>query len=357
MLTHEELLRPPTVRLIHPPFNGPATGGHVYNREMLRAAVAAGFPLLSTPCRPGSLTVAALPDRAGEIVLWDSLFIRDLAGQLPVLPGVRQGLLAHYLPFRNPLLKEGERAEWRRWFDRAACRMNFLVATGESVACDLTASWPACPVSLCRPGVDLAFIESRSLRRPNRPRRTVRILTVANLLPAKRPIELLEILAGIDADWEWHLAGAAGFDPAYAAELSARIRTLDSSGRVFLHGCLDPPELARLMADMDVFASYSAWESYGMALAEATANGLPVVATAVGTAASLIRPGETGFIVPWDDAGLFRHRLKRLILDPGVRLRFSQAALNQRPRTWAQTLQDFRETPEFHSLTTSMTTS
>lgn len=343
----------PTVRFIHPPFNGPATGGHVYNREMLRIAGAAGFPLISAPCLHGMLTVPEIRNPAVEVVLWDSLFIRDhAAGSSTALSGIRQGMLVHYLPFRNPLLTWSEQADWRRGFDHVAGRMDFLIATGEMVARDLVALWPEIPVTLCQPGVDPAFIDGRSPRRPSPSSRPVRIVTVANLLPAKRPIELLEILAGIDADWEWHLAGDADFDPAYAAGLSARLRTLDSSGRVFLHGCLDPPELARLMADMDVFASYSAWESYGMALAEATANGLPVVATAVGAAASLIRPGETGFIVPWDDAGLFRHRLKRLILDPGVRLRFSQAALNQRPRTWAQALQDFRETPGFHPLAT-----
>lgn len=335
----------PTVRFVHPPFNGPATGGHVYNREMLRAAAATGFPLISTPCGPGSLTVPKIRDPAGEVVLWDSLFIQDLAGRPAALSGIRQGLLVHYLPYRNPLLTRSEQADWRGWFNHVASRMDFLVATGEMVASDLAASWPDRPVALCPPGVDPAFIECRSLRRPIQPHRPVRIITVANLLPAKRPIELLEMLVTLDAEWEWHLAGDAGFDPAYAGRLSELIRTRGCKRRVVLHGCLNPPSLARLMLGMDVFASYSAYETYGMALAEAVACGLPVVATAVGSAARLIGSNETGFIVPWDEAEQFRHVLERLIREPGLRQRFSLAALDRRPRTWDQAFQDFVRLP------------
>ena len=44
------------------------------------------------------------------------------------------------------------------------------------------------------------------------------------------------------------------------------------------------------------------WESFGVVCIEAMASGLPVVATDVGGNAELVAHGETGTIVPADDA-------------------------------------------------------
>ena len=131
--------------------------------------------------------------------------------------------------------------------------------------------------------------------------------------------ELLEVLARIDADWEWHLAGEAGLDPDYAEGLRERIRQLGLSHRVVWHGSLPPDELARQMASMDLFVSNSALESYGMALAEAAAIGLPILATAVGEAERLIVDGKTGLIIPVHEADLFEQALARLLTDRAFR--------------------------------------
>jgi glycosyltransferase involved in cell wall biosynthesis len=305
------------LRFIHPPLAGPVSGGTRYNQNLIRAAERVGLRLHSVEW-PGQTDITELLapfDARHDVLLWDSLFLSDLA-EAPDLGGwPRQGLLVHYLPFANPMLDEPERAHWRRQFQRVAQGMRFLVATGARVADGLRRRFPQCAVFLREPEVDPAFHPWRGRSRVADLMGPVRLITVANLLPAKRQRELLELLARIDADWEWHLAGEAGLDTDYAEGLRGRIQQLGLAHRVVWHGSLPPDELARRMASMDLFVSNSAFESYGMALAEAAAVGLPILATAVGEAERLVVDGKTGLIIPVARADLFAVALARLLTD------------------------------------------
>ena len=62
----------------------------------------------------------------------------------------------------------------------------------------------------------------------------------------------------------------------------------------------------------DMFALPSAYEANALALLEALAAGLPVIATSVGGAAIAVSEGETGFLVP-PDAGVIGERMNLLI--------------------------------------------
>ena len=310
-----------TLRFIHPPLAGPVTGGTRYNQNLIHAAERVGIRLDSVEW-PGQTDITELLasfDTRHDLLLWDSLFLSDLA-EAPDLRGwPRQGLLVHYLPFANPMLDEPERALWRRQFQRVAQAMLFLVATGSRVAEGLRQQFPQCKVFLREPEVDPAFHRWRGQNRVAGLMGPVRLITVANLLPAKRQRQLLEVLARIDTDWEWHLAGEAGLDPDYAEGLRKRIGQLGLSHRVVWHGSLPPDDLARQMASMDLFVSYSAFESYGMALAEAAAVGLPILATEVGEAGRLVVDGKTGLIIPVTRADLFEQALGRLLTDRAFR--------------------------------------
>ena len=310
-----------TLRFIHPPLAGPVTGGTRYNQNLIRAAKRVGIRLDSVEW-PGQTDITELLapfDARHDLLLWDSLFLSDLA-EAPDLGGwPRQGLLVHYLPYANPMLDEPERAHGLRQFQRVAQTMRFLVATGARVAEGLRQEFPQCEVFLREPEIDPAFHRWRGRSQVAGLIGPVRLITVANLLPAKRQRELLEVLARIDADWEWHLAGEAGLDPDYAEGLRERIGQLGLAHRVVWHGSLPPDELARQMASMDLFVSSSAFESYGMALAEAAAVGLTILTTAVGEAERLVVDGKSGLIIPVARFDLFEQALGRLLTDRAFR--------------------------------------
>lgn len=328
------------VLFIHPPPGQSPSGGHVFNRHLIAEAEWQGFPLEARPVVPGE--PAAGPFEPGTVVLWDSLFLEALADAPPA--GAVHGLLVHYLPFLNPLLSVEERRLWERRFERAVAGMRFLLATGRGAANLLERRYPGLPVYVCEPGVDPAFPAARRASPGPVDDGKVRIATAANLLPAKGQFELLGMLAALEhPDWEWHLAGDGSADPDYARRFLRRVEHLGLMERIVRHGILAAPELAWLLARMDLFAFPSRYEAYGMALAEAVAAGLPIIATAVGEAERLVRHGETGFVVPVEDGEGFRAGLARLVADEVLRRRFRERLAGEETRTWEQAFREFAQ--------------
>ena len=81
--------------------------------------------------------------------------------------------------------------------------------------------------------------------------------------------------------------------------LEALIANLGLEKRVTLLGGLDKHQILKLLWQADLFASTSRTETFGMAIAEALATGLPVVATRSGGPESIIRAGM-GYLVEHD---------------------------------------------------------
>ncbi len=77
-------------------------------------------------------------------------------------------------------------------------------------------------------------------------------------------------------------------------------------------------------ADLCVWPAIN--EAFGMALLEAQASGLPVVAGASGGVAEIVAPGVSGLLVPPGDAAAFAAAVRQLIVDRGLRARFAAAA-------------------------------
>jgi glycosyltransferase involved in cell wall biosynthesis len=330
------------VVFIHPPPEGRPSGGHVFNRHLIAEARRRGFPLEARSRSPGGEAAASAGSDPETLVLWDSLFLDELAHHPPAETGAIHGLLVHYLPFRNPMLGTGERRRWERRFDRAVDGMRFLLATGCGAARLLERRYPGKPVFLCEPGVDPVFTAARRIPAEPPGNRAIRIATVANLLPAKGHREVLEALAGIeDTAWQWHVVGDERPEPVYAESFRTQVDAAGLRNRIVRHGVLDTARLADLLGRMDLFALASRFEAYGMALAEAVAAGIPGVTTAVGEAERIVRHGETGFVTPLDDPERFREALARLVTDEALRRRFRQRLMEEAPRSWETVFGDF----------------
>jgi len=121
-------------------------------------------------------------------------------------------------------------------------------------------------------------------------------------------------LAG--SDWRITIAGSGQIEH-YAAMCEA----LGIGARVSFAGWVEEPETRRLLEAADLLVLPSHFECMPMAIIEAMAYGLPVVATEVGAVAEVVREGETGFLVaPRDRAGLTR-ALAALVGDRDCRSR------------------------------------
>ena len=81
-------------------------------------------------------------------------------------------------------------------------------------------------------------------------------------------------------------------------------------------------QLARLYASFDIFAHTGPYETFGQAVQEAMASGLPVVAPNAGGPVDLVSHGRTGYLVrPFEAAG-FTAAVRELAGDPERRALF-----------------------------------
>ncbi|HEY3025506.1 MAG TPA: glycosyltransferase family 4 protein [Pyrinomonadaceae bacterium] len=106
--------------------------------------------------------------------------------------------------------------------------------------------------------------------------------------------------------------------------LQRLIGELGLEKRVHRFGWLD--EIADLYCALDVFVSASHSESFGLAIAEAMACGIPVVATATEGAGEIIDDAVTGVLVPIGDANSLAQAMVRLLEDSNERKRLAEAA-------------------------------
>ncbi len=149
-----------------------------------------------------------------------------------------------------------------------------------------------------------------------------RILAVGALIPVKAYDVLLEALAKLDRAgyaFEFLLAGDGPEKPALEAQctklgLSARVR--------FLGGVENVPSL---LATGHLLVHPSRSEGLSNAILEAMAEGLPVVATAVGGTPEFLSDGKNGLLVQPDQVSELADRISQLLDNPLLRGQFGSS--------------------------------
>jgi glycosyltransferase involved in cell wall biosynthesis len=81
-----------------------------------------------------------------------------------------------------------------------------------------------------------------------------------------------------------------------------------------------------VLADADIFAMPGEIDSFGYAVLEAMAAGLPTVAVRQGAIPELVEDNKTGFLVPLGDDDAFALSLQRLAREASLRQEFGSAA-------------------------------
>ncbi len=105
----------------------------------------------------------------------------------------------------------------------------------------------------------------------------------------------------------------------------------DEGVRDNVHFLGDRGDVRALLQGLDQFVLSSLSEGYSMALLEACATGLPIVATDVGGNGEIVRDGRTGRLVPVRDPATLAGAMLALLRDP-----LQARALGQAARAWVE---------------------
>jgi glycosyltransferase involved in cell wall biosynthesis len=326
------------------------SGGNTYDRRVsldLRAfgwhvhkhAVAGTWP------RPGGATRAELARLLSgladdSVVLLDGLVacaVPDIV--VPAAERLRLAVLVH-LPLGDETgLAPGPAAELDARERTTLRAVSAVVATSEWAARRLVDHHGLAParVHVAAPGADIAPLAPGTDG-------ASRLLCVASVTPRKGQHLLVHALAAVaDGPWECLCVGGLGQDPRYVARLREQIGVAGLDDRLRLAGPQAGADLdaSYAAADLMVLPSYA--ETYGMAVTEALARGIPVLATDVGglpEAVGRTSDGDVpGILVPPGDRAALTAALRGWFRDPDLRRRLRSAARRRRGALdgWATT--------------------
>ena len=150
---------------------------------------------------------------------------------------------------------------------------------------------------------------------------------VAVLRPNKGHLELINaMLPLLRTRPTLHLVLAGGGSPVFE-QLQAHIVRSGVEDRIHLLGTRR--DVPNVLAGLDVFCLATRQEAMGTAFLEAAASGLPVIGTDVGGVGEMMRPGETGLLVPLDDGQALQNALIQLIDSPALRQKMGQAGYDR----------------------------
>ncbi|MGZ3439858.1 MAG: glycosyltransferase family 4 protein [Polyangia bacterium] len=313
------------------------SGGNLYNASLIAALRDAGARVTARELTAGE----AAHDDGPDARYWiDSLYL----DALPRLrrAGRRAHLIAHYLPSLVQLGAIPTPAQLSASEQAAlAAADGFLVPSPFMAGVLLQLGAAPRPVLVVAPGV-VAPESPVPLRDRGA---ALRAIVVANVVPNKRVLPFIDALAPslrADIRLEVTVAGSLTMDRAYSRACQERVASDPAlAAAVRFVGPIAHTELLSRVAASDLLVSPSCMESFGLALAEARALGVPIVARAGGHGAAHVDPRAGGELAESDEA--LAQACVQLAADRDElsRRRTAARAARPAPRDWAEAARDF----------------
>ena len=316
-----------------------ATGGYRYDRMIVTGLRALGWQVKVCQLHDSfpQPTAAALLEAEAELnaIADDDIVVIDglALGALPELAARHAQRLRLIGLVHHPLAQETGLSEQQALAlfisERAALRAvrRVVVTSAETAAALQHYDVAASQISIIEPGVDRP---ANARPHSGRQKSALSLLCVATLTPRKDHAALVQALAQLPhRDWQLHCLGSITRAPETTAALQSAINAAGLTQHILLHGEVDAGHLSDWHQTADLLVQTSRHEGYGMALAEALAQGLPVLSTATGAAPRLLAQGA-GLLVPVADPQALQAALRRLWDEPQLLSQLGQAAWQAR---------------------------
>jgi len=264
--------------------------------------------------------------------LWNADVLGGLAARRAGIPAVATVYGAYHLPIdvtgvrgiRRRVLSRAWRTIYRG-FDRVIAISNYV---REDLIGRAGVRVPGDRIEVIYPGFDRSrVVTTTTTGRPARaPRgdRRARLINVANFFPVKGQEWLIRALPRVLARFPGTECVFISDGPTRSAVegLASDIGVRD---HVIFAGGTTTSELLEWMSESDVFVFPSLSEGFGLAILEAWAFGLPVVASRAGAIPEVVEHGRTGLLVPPGDPTALADGINALLSDPVLARRLANA--------------------------------
>ena len=323
------------------------TGGYEYDRRIVAGLRARGWRIdvqelessfprpTATALAHAARVLAAIPDHTTVII--DGLALGAMPAEAEREASRLRIVALVHLPLAAEIGLDCETAAALQAVERRALAAAAQIVVTGRATIEMLATYGIAldRMAVVEPGTDRAPISHGSSGPP------LELLCVATLNPGKGHEILIRALAATTAcDWHLTCAGSLKRDPATVARVRAIVRNAGLDDRVSLAGELGAEALEACYDRADVFVLATLQETYGMAVAEALAHGLPVISTRTGAIPDLVTNGAdlAGIIVPPRDQQSLVDALSQVLGDAHVRARLAESARRVRDRlpTWEE---------------------
>jgi len=147
------------------------------------------------------------------------------------------------------------------------------------------------------------------------------ILSIGRLVPWKGFRMLIKIMSALFEINQFFRLVIIGDGPERKT-LESIVKNMHLENKVYVVGKKSKEELALFSAAADIFVLNTAYEGFSHQILEAMAAGVPVVTTAVGGNREVVRQGENGFMVKYNDEFNLIEAIKTVWQTPELRERF-----------------------------------
>lgn len=197
-------------------------------------------------------------------------------------------------------------------------RANIILAVSKDLTRRMKRLWPQRPIFTLTNGLDVV-----NYFHDDAPKSTVELIFVGRLVKNKRPLELIKAITPYLEYSPKIMLTIIGTGP-QEEFLKMQCGLMGSNDHVQFIGKIPPEKIPKYLSKADIFILPSLWEGFSLAVLEAMASSLPILASRTTAIPELVHDRENGLLHSPGNTMELIQNLQILIQDKELRIAMGQ---------------------------------